>query len=60
MLQNDEQVTLVKEYRLKIEKELLKICTEVVDLLNTFIIPYLPKIVGDNRLDMETQVNADN
>ena len=36
---NEQQVTLIKEYRTKIEKELGKICEDILEVLDHHLIP---------------------
>lgn len=36
---NSSQVTLIKEYRQKIENELAKICDDILDVLDKYLIP---------------------
>jgi len=36
---NEQQVTLIKEYRVKIEMELQKICEDILDVLDKHLIP---------------------
>lgn len=38
---NERKLTLAREYREKIEKELNAVCNEVLDLISTFLIPKL-------------------
>lgn len=40
---NTAQVDLLKEYRVKIEEELAKICHEIIDVLNNHLIPNAEK-----------------